>query len=114
MAGWNNMPSLQHVFEKVHVHMACCGGTVTIREHGTDATDGGASERPGRWHTFKTLLRSWFSCRLWGGQQIGAQGPETGDSAGEDAPLVKIAIDLHPPPAGRASVPDESGLCPEH
>ena len=50
------MPSLQHVFEKVHIHMACCGGTVTIREHGTDATDGG--ERPGRWHTFKTLLRS--------------------------------------------------------
>ena len=75
------MPSLQHVFEKVHVHMACCGGTVTIREHGTDVTDGG--ERPGRWHTFKTL-RFWFSCRLWGDQQIGARGPETGDNASED------------------------------
>ena len=50
------MPSLQHVFEKVHIHMACCGGTVTIREHGTDATDGG--EHLGRWHTFKALLQS--------------------------------------------------------
>ena len=66
------MPSLQHVFEKVHIHMACCGGTVTIRKHGTDATDGG--ERLGRWHTFKALLRSLDSIKVslqgCDGQQI--------------------------------------------
>ena len=85
---------------------------VTIREHGTDATDGG--ERPGRWHTFKALLRSWFSRRLWGGQQTRARGRETGHNADEDAPLVEVAIDLHPPSTSGASVPNESGRSPEH
>ena len=108
------MPSLQHVFEKVHVHMACCGGTVTIREHGTDATDGGGGERPGRWDTLKALLRSWFRRRVWGGQQTGARGRETGHIAGEDAPLVEVSIDVHPAPTSGASVPDESGGGAEH
>ena len=108
------MPSLQHVFEKVHVHMACCGGTVTIREHGTDATEGGGGERPGRWDTLKALLRSWFRRRVWGDQQTGARGQETGHIVGEDAPLVEVAIDLHPSPTSGASVPDESGGGAEH
>ena len=89
------MPSLSHIFEKVHIHMACCGGTMTIREHAADTTDGGEEKRLGKWHAFKTLLRSWFGGRIWGGRQTGARGPEVRHCAGEDAPLVEVAVDLH-------------------
>ena len=81
------MPSLSHIFEKVHIHMACCGGTMTIREHAADTTDGGEEKRLGKWHAFKTLLRSWFGGRIWGGRQTGARGPEARHCAGEDAPV---------------------------
>ena len=58
--------SVSHLFEKVHVHMACCGGTVVIREEKQMSVATYGLKRPEKWVVTKALLRAKIGCFLRG------------------------------------------------
>ena len=84
--------SVSHLFEKIHVHVACCGWTVVVnREHNNAESgktaassraeavdDDGRPFRPRKWDIVKALLRARFACclRRQGAASLGTRSPD--------------------------------------